>query len=366
MLRPIVRLLSVSIIVVALAGVACSGDADDDSPVSVGGDEDAGQDAGEGEDGEDSDADDGDYPCADVDCSDVGGECTKGRCDPATGECEEVDVADGTSCGEDNACISDGACFEGECQGEEPDCSELDEGGCVQGVCDPDTGECVQEDVAEGTTCHEDRPCFDTGECSEGMCEDSEFTCPEPTGVFFSDAQQTRFAGTANGGDEQFDDQCPDDQILTGFEATSNEEDSPLRSLGAECSEVSWSASDPLAVELNEGESLPHRGNESDHEWEGHCPDGHAVVGVEGYDGLLVDQLEFQCAALEVEETDEGLELVLEDDIEYADPLGADGGSEFDPIECGDDQVATTAHIRPGNDLDGFAMTCEQIDFEVE
>ena len=56
--------------------------------------------------------------CAAVDCSDLDDPCNIGACDPATGACEVVALADLTACNDGHACTSNDACASGLCAGE--------------------------------------------------------------------------------------------------------------------------------------------------------------------------------------------------------------------------------------------------------
>lgn len=323
----------------ALTFAACSGDTGDDGLTIAdddGGDEqaDAGDDSDTTDDENNNNNNNGENSC-ETDCSELDTDCRRGSCDLATGECTTRPVGDGTRCESDNACLSDTYCMQGECRGTERDCSDLDEGNCVAGVCNPDTGEC------DGT----------------------ELVCTAPSGISFSEGEQLDYAGSDTGGD-QFDDECPEGQALIGFEATSENSNTSPTSLSAECGEVVWSDSDPLEVDVVAGDSFDQRGTVESTEWETSCPEGHVVVGYEGRDGLLVDQLAFHCAPLEVEDSQYGLSLVVGEEVETSDPIGSDNGSEFDPIACPSDKVATTSHIRTGDALDGFSVTCERPSFE--
>jgi exo-beta-1,3-glucanase (GH17 family) len=53
--------------------------------------------------------------CAGVTCPDTGNDCTVGVCDPATGECEETDVRNGTACDGGAGICSDGSCIVDPC-----------------------------------------------------------------------------------------------------------------------------------------------------------------------------------------------------------------------------------------------------------
>lgn len=133
--------------------------------------------------------------------------CRLGRCDPATGECVEEAVADGTVCeGDDNICTRDdcraGGCALGQnecpCTVDEdcPDNVDLCMGrlrcdpgqkrcvpdpqtrvvcppsieACRERVCNPTRGECELKPIADGTLCLPTSPCTTGGHCLGGTC----------------------------------------------------------------------------------------------------------------------------------------------------------------------------------------------------
>jgi hypothetical protein len=80
-----------------------------------------------------------------VDCSGIAtsGPCTTARCDPATGGCGEVPVADGTGCDDGEYCTVDDACTDGECAGSPRSCGEAPPGFIA--TCDDERRACVLE-----------------------------------------------------------------------------------------------------------------------------------------------------------------------------------------------------------------------------
>jgi len=107
--------------------------------------------------------------CRDVNCGKMDAECVRGMCDPETGECKAVPVADGQSCFDGNACSSGDVCRAGECVGEPIDCSSWDL-ECSQGMCDPATGACVfgpgmSQACDDANACTSNDRCSDTGVC---------------------------------------------------------------------------------------------------------------------------------------------------------------------------------------------------------
>ncbi|HJL20492.1 MAG TPA: hypothetical protein RMH99_32795 [Sandaracinaceae bacterium LLY-WYZ-13_1] len=135
---------------------------------------------------------------APVDCSAASGGCNLGTCDPATGACTMMPVADGTTCDDGDPCTAGDACASGACDGAAVDCSALTD-ACNVGVCDA-TGDCVAMPVADGTTCDDANDCTTGDACSAGTCAGTPITtgpCAEAT-VDFPAAGDTRMG--AGGG----------------------------------------------------------------------------------------------------------------------------------------------------------------------
>ncbi|RMH41246.1 MAG: carboxypeptidase regulatory-like domain-containing protein [Deltaproteobacteria bacterium] len=104
-----------------------------------------------------------------VDCSGLSGACATGVCDPATGECVAQPVADDTPCDDATFCTTGDVCVAGECVGQARDCSELDS-ACTQGVCDEQTAACVAMPINEGGACDDGLFCTTGDQCLAGQC----------------------------------------------------------------------------------------------------------------------------------------------------------------------------------------------------
>jgi len=114
--------------------------------------------------------------------------CKAPACNPATGQCELKNVANGEPCQDGSMCSEMDTCMDGKCKGIERKCEAFDL--CHEpGFCDPKGGMCSNPDKAdcelpedrppkptapEGVTyCDEAADC-PSGFCSEGVCCDSE------------------------------------------------------------------------------------------------------------------------------------------------------------------------------------------------
>lgn len=112
-----------------------------------------------------------------LDCSERDSGCTTGVCDPETGACVDTVAEDGASCDDGNACTDGDVCTAGVCGGAALDCSDLD-GPCSAGVCDPEAG-CVAQPLDDGTTCDDESLCTSNDMCVAGACVGDAVECPD-------------------------------------------------------------------------------------------------------------------------------------------------------------------------------------------
>jgi hypothetical protein len=111
--------------------------------------------------------------CEGVTCEDDGNECTTETCNPANGQCQSSNVANGTDCGDGGACL-DGTCVQGDpCEGVVCDPTGNE---CTVGICNSQTGLCDETNVPNGTSCN-----GGAGECSNGECVAGSIDYPEQT-----------------------------------------------------------------------------------------------------------------------------------------------------------------------------------------
>jgi hypothetical protein len=104
------------------------------------------------------------------DCSAFDDDCNAGECNPATGTCRAVPVADSTICDDGNPCTTIDRCTGGACfPGTPRDCSAMTD-ACNVGMCDPTTGGCYPEPVVDGTFCDDGDACTTSDECTAGVC----------------------------------------------------------------------------------------------------------------------------------------------------------------------------------------------------
>ena len=92
-----------------------------------------------------------------------------GTCNTTTGICSNPAVANGTTCNDGNACTRTDACQSGVCKGSNPIvCPTGDQ--CNTNVCDPTSGTCSLVSVANGTSCNDGNTCTASDTCQSGVC----------------------------------------------------------------------------------------------------------------------------------------------------------------------------------------------------
>ncbi len=130
-------------------------------------------------------------PGAAVDCSGLTDACNVGSCSAATGKCQAVPKANGTTCDDGNACTEASSCQAGACQGQKPViCGASDQ--CHEaGQCNPSTGVCSNPLKANGASCNDGNACTKTDSCQSGVCAGS-------NAVVCAVSDQCHTAGTCN------------------------------------------------------------------------------------------------------------------------------------------------------------------------
>lgn len=173
-----------------------------------------------------------DTPCDDRDACTVGEHCTAGVCGTGTNQCFCKGRDDGTPCDDGQRCTANDMCATGACLGIPVSCAQLDDGKCLVGSCDPESGECVPMPVQLGTKCEDGLACTSedrcvggtcvgqTPDCSGaddachvGICSESTGGCapvPRPNGSACDDAD------ACSGGDACVDGSCKGDLDVCG------------------------------------------------------------------------------------------------------------------------------------------------------
>jgi len=147
-----------------------------------------------------------------VDCDD-GNVCTDDDCNPLSG-CTYVDNTD--ECDDQDGCTENDMCFEGECIGDEIEgcqcqidvnCEPFEDGNfcngtlvcqekkcvvdpativtcvntnpCMDSVCQPVSGACIENQLANGTKCEDGDKCTDADICLDGECLGKAVDCDD-------------------------------------------------------------------------------------------------------------------------------------------------------------------------------------------
>ncbi|MBN2498317.1 MAG: hypothetical protein JXR96_27250 [Deltaproteobacteria bacterium] len=103
-------------------------------------------------------------------CTAAAGSCIEGVCDEQAGACVGETLPDGSDCDDGDACTLGDACESGECVGAPVDCTSLDS-ACTRGVCDPRSGECTAEQLEDGSPCEDGAFCNHPDTCQAGACQ---------------------------------------------------------------------------------------------------------------------------------------------------------------------------------------------------
>ncbi len=97
-----------------------------------------------------------------VECAGQVGPCLENVCDPETGNCLDKWIANGTACNDSNACTANETCQQGSCTGSSINCD--DGNPCTDDDCNTQSG-CVHENLPDGTSCGGNM------ECQGGVCQ---------------------------------------------------------------------------------------------------------------------------------------------------------------------------------------------------
>ena len=116
-----------------------------------------------------------------MDCAALDSDCAQGMCQPETGECTADPVADGIVCDDSDLCTDEDSCQAGSCTGTPADCSDLEE-PCKTASCDAQTGQCVTEPVPTGESCDDDSLCTVDDQCKFGECKGEDVDCSTMNG----------------------------------------------------------------------------------------------------------------------------------------------------------------------------------------
>ncbi len=100
-----------------------------------------------------------------------------GFCDPSNGTCSNPPVPDGFMCASSNLCIIAASCMGGTCTGGVTKICPAADQCHLAGLCDPATGNCSNPPIADGTACNDGDACTQTDVCQAGTCAGTPKTC---------------------------------------------------------------------------------------------------------------------------------------------------------------------------------------------
>jgi hypothetical protein len=95
---------------------------------------------------------------------------TAGTCNASTGICSNPAVANGTACNDGNTCTRTDTCQSGVCQGSDAIVCPPVGNQCEKDVCDPSSGSCSVVPVANGAACNDGDACTSGDTCQSGLC----------------------------------------------------------------------------------------------------------------------------------------------------------------------------------------------------
>jgi hypothetical protein len=158
-----------------------------------------------------------------------------------------------------------------------------------------------------------------------------------------------------NPGGPLFDDACPGDQAIVGFQGSVNDVGVFLvSSIQATCGELEPPSAGTTEIGVTPTLALPERGLPSGATWSQRCPAGQVVVGFSGRSGLALDQVAFDCARIRVVDRALSVDNVL---VTLSPPSGGDGGMPF-RIACPPGQVGRAAVGSADAWIEAFGLTC--------
>ena len=99
---------------------------------------------------------------SEVQCAGQVGPCLENVCNPDTGTCADLWLANGTGCDDNDKCTTGDSCFQGSCSGSGSLTCD-DNNSCTSDSCDSGSG-CDYQAVANGTSCGANKQC-QNGNC---------------------------------------------------------------------------------------------------------------------------------------------------------------------------------------------------------
>jgi hypothetical protein len=189
----------------------------------------------------------------DMDCKDLN-RCTMDFCsEEACHHSVYPDLGTPIQCDDGKLCTLGDTCAEGICVGMPKDCSSFG-GICLDGICDPATGTCVQKPSTDGTGCDDGKYCTVNDACANGECAGSPRVCtsadPCLMGACNEGAKECEFALNPIPGAEGSAGTCDDgkDNDCDGLTDMSDPNCKPCQNT-SECNDGNVCTTDECTVE---------------------------------------------------------------------------------------------------------------------
>ena len=126
------------------------------------------------------------------------------------------------------------------------------------------------------------------------------------------------------------------------------------------CATLTVQTQAPWTISTSKAGSLPVRESAKSIAQAALCPANQVIVGFQGRSGGFIDALWFKCAPLSVG-PGPGYALVIGATTDSGPIGGQTGGSQFNAIVCGANQVAVSQQPTGGNAVDSFGLACSTI-----
>ena len=121
-------------------------------------------------------------PCDDGDPCTSGDSCAAGSCQPGQNICQCQEDADCAPLEDGDACNGTLKCADGQCQVDPAtvvNCDTSDDSACRKNTCQPQSGQCLMQDVSDGTGCDDGDPCTQGDSCQAGQCSGTARDCDD-------------------------------------------------------------------------------------------------------------------------------------------------------------------------------------------
>jgi hypothetical protein len=195
---------------------------------------------------------------------------------------------------------------------------------------------------------------------SDGSPSDDDASCSVCRGVIVVKDRSTSSQHGGLDAGTPYSDECPDNQVITGFRGTlADAPASTVSSLVALCGELVAGGAEVGEIPIVHAGTLPERGKRTGSTWEQSCPANAVVTGFSGRAGSALDQVKFQCSRLLLSRTSADRYALSLDPatIELNPPIGGAGGSPFQ-AGCPPGQVARGSNVRASDSVDAFGLIC--------